>query len=109
MGLLDGVLGGVLGAEATSVIGNLITQHGGLSGLAAQFEQQGLGHLVQSWIGTGKNLPVNAEQLQQALGSKTVTQLAGNTGLDSQQLLQTLSQLLPQAVDNMTPGGVIPK
>ena|SRR5437868_7392256 len=108
MGFLDSVLGGVLGAEATSLVGGIIAQHGGLSGLAAQFEQQDLGHLVQSWIGAGKNLPISAEQLQQVLGSGVVAQLAAKTGVNPQELLQKISQMLPHTVDQMTPGGVIP-
>ncbi|HEX9474925.1 MAG TPA: YidB family protein [Steroidobacteraceae bacterium] len=83
-------------------------QHGGLSGLAAQFQQQGLGGVMQSWIGTGANSPISAEQIQQTLGSNTVTQLAAKLGLDPQDVAQKLAQMLPQAVDRMTPGGVLP-
>ena len=108
MGFLDGILGGVVGAELTSLVSGVIERHGGVSGLVAQFEQQGLGHVVQSWVGTGANLPVNAEQIHQVLGSTTVTQLAAKFGLNPQDLAQKLAQILPQAVDKMTPGGAIP-
>ena len=76
MGLLDGVLGGVLGAEVTSLVSHAIEQHGGVSGLVAQFEQQGLGNVVQSWIGKGPNLPISPDQLNKVLGSATVQQMA---------------------------------
>ena len=108
MGFLDGILGGVVGAELTSLVSGEIERHGGVSGLVAQFEQQGLGHVVQSWVGTGSNLPVNADQIHQVLGSTTVTQLAAKFGLNPQDLAQKLAQILPQAVDKMTPGGAIP-
>ncbi len=108
MGFLDGILGGVVGAELTSLVSGVIERHGGVSGLVAQFEQQGLGHVVQSWVGTGANLPVNADQIHQVLGSTTVTQLAAKFGLNPQDLAQKLAQILPQAVDKMTPGGAIP-
>ncbi len=108
MGLLDGVLGGIVGAEAIHLINGVIEQHGGLSGLATQFQKQGLGGVMQSWIGTGANAPVSAEQIQQALGSNTVAQLAARLGLNPQDVAQKLAQMLPQAVDRMTPGGVIP-
>ena len=108
MGFLDGILGGFVGAELTSLVSGVIERHGGVSGLVAQFEQQGLGHVVQSWVGTGANLPVNAEQIHQVLGSTTVTQLAAKFGLNPQDLAQKLAQILPQAVDKMTPGGAIP-
>jgi uncharacterized protein YidB (DUF937 family) len=108
MGLLDGVLGGVVGAEMTSLLTGAIERHGGLPGLVSQFEQQGLGGVVQSWIGSGPNQPITTDQLHQVLGSAAVQQMAAKFGLNSQDLLQKLTQVLPQAVDKMTPNGVLP-
>jgi uncharacterized protein YidB (DUF937 family) len=109
MRLLDGLLGGVVGAEMTSLVQGEIARHGGLPGLVSQFQQQGLGGVVQSWIGTGANQPITADQLHKVLGSATVQQMAARFGLDPQELLQKLSQVLPQAVDKMTPAGVVPQ
>jgi uncharacterized protein YidB (DUF937 family) len=109
MGLLDGVLGGVVGAGLTHLVSNVIQQHGGLPGLVNQFQKQGMGGVVQSWIGTGQNLPISADQIHQVLGSDTVTQLAAKFGMNPQDLAQKLTQLLPHAVDQMTPDGVVPK
>jgi uncharacterized protein YidB (DUF937 family) len=108
MGLLDGLLGGIVGAEVTSLVTGLIEKHGGLPGLVSQFEQQGLGGVVQSWIGTGPNQAISPEMLHQVLGSDTVTQMAQKFGINPQQLLSALSTALPAAVDKMTPGGVVP-
>lgn len=109
MGLLDGILGGAVGAEMTSLVEGAIARHGGLPGLISQFEQQGLGGVMQSWVGTGANQPISADQLHQVLGSATVQQMAAKFGINPQELLQKLSQVLPQAVDRMTPGGVVPR
>jgi uncharacterized protein YidB (DUF937 family) len=109
MSLLDGILGGAVGAEMTSLVEGAIARHGGLPGLISQFEQQGMGGVVQSWIGSGANQPITAEQLHQVLGSATVQQMAAKFGINPQDLLQKLSQVLPQAVDRMTPGGVVPR
>jgi uncharacterized protein YidB (DUF937 family) len=109
MGLLDGILGGVVGAEMTSLVQGAIERHGGLPGLVSQFEQQGLGSVVQSWVGNGPNQPITAEQLHQVLGSAAVQQMAAKFGINPQELLQKLSQVLPQAVDKMTPAGVVPR
>lgn len=108
MGLLNGLLGGVVGAELTSLVQAAIERHGGLPGLVSQFEQQGLGGVVHSWVGTGANQPITADQLQKVLGSATVQQMAARFGINPQDLLQKLSQVLPQAVDKMTPTGVVP-
>jgi uncharacterized protein YidB (DUF937 family) len=109
MGLLDGVLGGIVGAEMVNIVGGVIDKHGGVQGLVSQFEQQGLGGVVQSWVGTGANQPITADQIHQALGSNTVTELAAKFGLNPQDLAQKLAQALPQVVNRLTPSGVVPK
>ncbi|HWG70677.1 MAG TPA: YidB family protein [Steroidobacteraceae bacterium] len=109
MGLLDGILGGVIGGEMVSVVNGLIEKHGGVQGIVKQFEQQGLGETVKSWVGTGANLPISADQVHQALGSGALQELAAKVGLNPQDLAQKLSQILPQAIDRLTPGGAVAK
>ena len=105
MGLFDGVLGGVVGALVTDVL----NKHGGVQGVVNQFESKGFGTTVRSWVGTGANQPISADQVQQVLGADLIQQLAAKSGLPVAELTQKLAQVLPQAVDKMTPGGVIPK
>ena len=109
MSFLNGVLGGVVGAGMVSVIGNVLEKHGGLQGVVDQFEKQGLGPTVKSWIGTGPNQPVTGDQVHAALGADTVKDLAAKAGMTVQDLLQKLAQHLPQAVDKLTPDGQLPK
>ena len=109
MGLLDGLLGGVVGAEVTNLVSGFIEHHGGVQGLVSQFEQQGMGPTIQSWIGTGPNQAISAEQLQKVIGSDALTQLAAKFGINPQDMLQKVAQALPAAVDKLTPDGVIPK
>ena len=109
MGLLDGVLGGVVGAGMVSAVNELIEKHGGLSGMLEQFKAQGMGDTIKSWISTGPNQPISPDQLHQALGPETMTQLASKLGMTPQELAANLSTVLPQAVDKMTPGGVVPQ
>jgi uncharacterized protein YidB (DUF937 family) len=42
------------------------------------------------------------------LGSDLLQQLSAKSGLSVQELAEKLSQVLPQAVDRMTPDGTIP-
>jgi uncharacterized protein YidB (DUF937 family) len=109
MGMLDGLLGGVVGAEMATVVNGLIQKHGGVQGIVAQLEQQGLGGTVRSWVGTGANLPITPDQIHQAFGSDTVKELAAKIGISPQDLAAKLSQILPQAIDKLTPGGVAAK
>lgn len=109
MGLLDGLLGGAVGAEMVTVVNGLIEKHGGVQGVIAQLEQQGLGGTARSWLGTGPNQPITADQIHQAFGSDTVKQLAAKVGISPDDLAAKLSAILPQAIDKLTPGGTVAK
>ena len=121
MGLFDSLLSSVLGG-ATGTSGGqqnalvqlatgLITNHSsgnGLAGLAQQFDQQGLGHLMQSWIGTGQNQAIAPDQLHQVLGAEQVQQFAQQNGMQGSQVTTALAALLPQIIDKLTPKGQVP-
>jgi len=109
MGLFDGILGGIVGAEMATVVNHLIQQHGGVSGIVNELQSKGLGATVKSWVGTGPNQPISTQELHQAFGADAISQLAAKTGLNPQDLLQRLSQALPAAIDHLTPGGQLPK
>jgi len=126
MGLLDSVLGGLMGGNAGAsspmggVLGNLLGGGGqsggigagmgssGLGGLMSQFQQGGLGHIAQSWVGNGPNQPVSPEQLHGVLGADQVQSMASQAGMQPNDFLSQLSQHLPEAVHGMTPNGRLP-
>ena len=109
MGLFDGVLGGVVGAGMVTVINGILERHGGVQGVVGEFERNGLGQTVRSWVGTGPNDPISASDIQRVLGSDLLQQLSAKSGLSQQDLADKLSQILPHAVDHLTPDGVMPK
>ena len=109
MGMFDGLLGGVVGAEMATVVGGLIQKHGGVQGIIAQMEQQGLGATVKSWMGNGSNQAISPDQVHHAFGTDTIKELAAKAGLSPDVLAAKLSQVLPQAIDHLTPAGVAPK
>lgn len=84
-------------------------QTGGLSGLVESFRQKGLDDSISSWIGTGENRAVSAEQVQQALGEAKVQQVAQSIGTSSQEASSGLAALLPQLIDKLTPDGKLPE
>jgi uncharacterized protein YidB (DUF937 family) len=108
MGLLDGLIGGAVGAEMITVVNQLIEKHGGLSGIVGQLQQQGLGPTVNSWIGNGPNQPISPDQVHQTFGPEIIRELAARTGMTPQELAQKISQVLPQVVDKLTPAGAVP-
>jgi uncharacterized protein YidB (DUF937 family) len=108
MGMLTGLLAGAVGAEMATVVNGVIEKHGGLQGLVNQFEQQGLGATVKSWVGTGANQPITPEQVQKGIGTDTVKDMAAKAGISPQDMATKLSAILPKAVDKLTPNGTIP-
>jgi uncharacterized protein YidB (DUF937 family) len=114
MGLLDNLAGQVLGGGSTQ--GNLVNaimglignqQAGGLGGMVEQLAKKGLGDVVNSWVSTGKNLPITPQQVQHGLGTDTISQIASQVGLTPDAVTSQLSQLLPQVVDKLTPNGQV--
>ena len=126
MGLLDNVLGSLLGGSAgstTSPMGAVLSSIlagqggtasagqgglGGLGGLLSQFQNAGLGHVAQSWIGNGPNQSITPDQLQNVFGQGRVNDMAGQAGMEPGDFLSQLSQHLPAAVNGMTPNGQLP-
>lgn len=107
--LLNSVTGGAQGSQ-TPLLGavmGLIEQQGGLSGLISRFQSSGLGDQAASWVSTGTNLPINAEQLQAALGSEAVSRIASQLGVDASQASGSLADLLPTVIDKLTPNGQV--
>ena len=92
----------------SSVMG-LLGGQGGLHNLINQFDAKGLGNIIGSWVGTGKNLPISPEQLKGVLGNDTVKNIASKLGIDSNAVTSQLSNLLPGVVDKLTPNGKVPE
>jgi uncharacterized protein YidB (DUF937 family) len=115
MGLFDNIshlFNTATGADASEVAGplmNALQQNGinGVSGLVSQFEQNGLGAQIASWVGNGQNLPIDSNTIQQALGLPVVANLAAKLGVDPQQASDFLAQHLPKIIDHLTPNGQV--
>jgi uncharacterized protein YidB (DUF937 family) len=81
---------------------------GGLGGLIDKFRNAGHAETVDSWVGGGQNKPLAPAQLQNALGSQTISDLARQAGISEDDLMAQLAQVLPDLVDKLTPNGRIP-
>ena len=81
---------------------------GGLAGLIQKFQKNGVGEIVNSWVGTGSNLPISPTQIQQGLGGDLLKQLAAHAGLSSEAASGQLANLLPGLIDKLTPDGKLP-
>jgi uncharacterized protein YidB (DUF937 family) len=105
---VSSVMGGTTNLLASQLLQMIQQQPGGLSGLVQNFHDKGLGGIVTSWVSTGQNLPISADQIQHVLGSTQVQQLAAKVGISPEAASSQLSQLLPTMVDKLTPNGQVP-
>lgn len=115
--MLDKIIGSVLsnmlggsnnntsGSIVTDVLGSLIRNQGGMEGIFNQLQKGGLDDLLNSWIGTEKNQPMNPNQVNDVFGDETLSQVAQQAGVDKSQAQDILSQALPQIIDMLTPNG----
>lgn len=90
----------------TEMAMNLVQQQGGVGNQINQLQQGGLGDVLNSWVSNQQsNLPVSGSDLQNALGSDAISQVAQKFGLDTKQAGDMLAQILPNLVDKATPNG----
>ncbi|UGX99929.1 YidB family protein [Bradyrhizobium quebecense] len=101
--LLKGGLGGLLAGGAAGTV-----LSGGLGDLLSQLQQKGHGDAANSWVSNGPNKQIAPGDLANALGADQIDSLASQSGMSRDQLLQGLSQYLPDAINHLTPDGRLP-
>ncbi|MBA4261398.1 MAG: hypothetical protein C0443_05085 [Comamonadaceae bacterium] len=123
MDLLKSVLGAALGGQPAGqapaaggldpqmlmgIVGALMNNAGGLSGILGKLQQGGLADAAASWVGTGANQPVSPAALGGALGPDLMGMIAQQLGGNAQQAAGTMADLLPGLIDKLTPQGQVP-
>ena len=105
-GMSDVLKGGLGGLLAGGAAGSILS--GGLGDLMKQLQEGGQGDVAKSWVGKGENKPIAPGDLASALGADQIDAIASQAGLSRNDLLQGLSQYLPDVVDHLTPDGRLP-
>ena len=119
MGLLDGLMGSLMGGQqqggtnpllqiAMQMLADRGNAGGGLGGLMNTLQNAGLGDQLKSWIGTGENMPISGDQLSQALGSDKLREIASRLGMSHGEVSGGLADILPQMIDKLSPNGQLP-
>ena len=68
-------------------------------------KDKGLGDVANSWLGSGENAGISANQVKDVIGGDKIRQAAQALGADEGSLLDGLKDLLPQMVDQSSPDG----
>jgi uncharacterized protein YidB (DUF937 family) len=130
MGLLDGLVGNVIGSMLSGNQGenqfgagnqgaggnlllqialSMLQQNGGLEGVLNKFRESGLGDHANSWVSNGPNMQISPDQLSQVFGSSTIHDLATRLGLPADQAGSAMAQMLPEVINGLTPQGQVPE
>ena len=113
MGMLDGLVGSVLGkvmgekAGMAQVAMEMFNTNGGVGGILEKFKTGGLADAAASWVGMGDNIPVSADQISSVLGNDQIAAMAEKFGIEPATLSAQIAEYLPSVVDKMTPNGAV--
>lgn len=113
MGLFDSMAGAMMNkmmgdkAPMAKLAMELFQQYGGLPGILQTLKNGGLSEQVDSWVGTGANLNVNAQQIGAALGSAVLAGIAGKLDMTPDELSAKVAEYMPDVVNQLTPNGVV--
>jgi uncharacterized protein YidB (DUF937 family) len=102
-GMLGGMLGG--GGQSNAAAPNM----GGLGGIMDAFQKGGLGHIADSWVSQGDNMPVSGDQISHVFGQDKIASMASQLGMSHGEVSGGLAQILPQLINHVTPNGQVPQ
>ena len=113
MGLIDGALGMLLGrggGPAKKVLGAVIGMvgAGGINKVLSAFKDKGMGDQADSWVSTGDNQAVTADQVRQALSEEQLQAVAAEAGIGVDEAAEYVATALPEVVNQVTPEGSVP-
>ncbi len=114
MGLLDKIteiassIAGDKGSGSSLIDGVTdIFKSEGVNGVMEKFKEKGLGDILSSWIGTGSNTPISADQIKDVLGADRLKELADKAGISTDKASSMLKDMLPDIFDKISPDGKI--
>ena len=115
---LSAILGGLTGGSSAASGGgagnmllqlalSMLQQQGGLGGVLGKFREAGMGAQADSWVGTGQNMNISPNQLEQVFGSGVLSDIASKLGMSQDQAGSAMSQVLPELINQLTPQGQV--
>lgn len=88
------------------VVLGFIQKNGGLSGVLAKFNGNGLGNQAQSWVALDKdNDGLDAGDVLGLFGQSEINQVCQQTGASEGDVCQGIADILPEVMNSLTPTG----
>jgi uncharacterized protein YidB (DUF937 family) len=102
-----GPMGGIMKMLLPILMGMLAG--GGLKKVLGGMRSSGLSSQADSWVGTGENHPIQAHEVSQVLGADQIAEIAQRLGVPEDRAAEVIAEVLPSAIDHLTPEGVEPE
>lgn len=125
---LGGMLGGILGRGGQAPVGRgslsgnhtlllamllpyamrWVQRNGGVGGVLERFREKGFGSHADSWVSTGGNRELRAEEADEVVGGEELSRVAHQLGVPEREVALGFAEIVPELVDQLSPGGQIP-
>lgn len=77
---------------------------GGLQGLMAKFQSNGLGDLMNSWMGpAGSGRSITSDEISRVIGSDKLSAIATKLGIQPDEVSNLVAQHLPGVLSKLSP------
>lgn len=85
-----------------------VQRNGGVKEVLLRFEQKGFGAQADSWVSTGANQSLKAEEIDEVVGGEELSRMSRKLGVTEREVALGLADILPELVDQLTPDGNVP-
>lgn len=85
-----------------------VQRNGGVGGVLERFRQKGFGKQADSWVSTGGNVDLRAEEADEVVGGEELSRLAKQLGVPEREVALGFAEIVPELVDKLSPGGEVP-
>ncbi len=83
-------------------------QPGGIDGFLDRFKAAGFAAKVASWVGRTDAVPLSGQEVEEALGSDVVSEIADKAGVSQRFARTILGYAIPKIIAQLARGGTIP-
>jgi uncharacterized protein YidB (DUF937 family) len=85
-----------------------VQRNGGVGAVLERFRQKGLDQQANSWVSTGPNAPLRAEEIDEVVGGQEMSRLAHQLGVPEREVALGFAEIFPEMVDQLSPEGQLP-
>src|SRR5580704_4197772 len=83
-------------------------QPGGIGGFLDRFKAAGFAVEVASWVGRNDAVPLSGQEVEEALGSDVISEIADKAGVSQRFARTILGFAIPKIIGQLVQGGAIP-